>query len=402
MPVTVHPANHPARRLIPSTAHSAEELFRASCPNEARQCKRLIRPPTADFTRLNIIPSSNGFVMAAYKAYSHHHHLIIRPEDVWFSILTQISFYINAHAEELRSSFVNHTGQKEILVTDVGSIDSVDVGTLVMMLTDQMKRQLVDPQLHDWIMPSFTTTTQTDTVTAAVIMMGTMQKYFNYRMSLTCGIPSVTLLGIQADWIDIRQRLDKLPQFGREPEQFRALLCPVLDHFIYTFEDPLHLKVVDFWTKIADKHSNSSGPSYLSGWITAFCFWDCEGNMLYRQGQGGCDIDGTSYHRVNTEEIPSAYMSVPVVVDDNGKEIDTKMIAGLLGMAASSSGERLDVSEGHKAWVQKFGPFAAAEFVDVLPLVGDDTGLDTLQPVTGWFMHEWKQPEKKPFGCIFF
>ncbi len=114
--------------------------------------------------------------------------------------------------------------------------------------------------------------------------------------------------------------------------------------------------------------------------------------MLYHQGQGGCDLDGTSYHRVDTEAIPNAYLSVPVVVDDNGHEINTKMIAGLVGMAASTSGEKLDTSEGHKASVKKFGLFAAAEYVDVLPVVGDDTGLDTLQPIAGWFMYELKEP----------
>ncbi|KAL1793808.1 hypothetical protein ACET3X_007229 [Alternaria dauci] len=392
MPVTVRPASHPARRLVPRAANSAEELSKASCPTDAGRCKRIIRPPTTDFTRLNIIPSSNGLVMAAYEAYSHHHHLIIRPEDVWFTILTQISFYINAHAEELRSSFVSHTGKKELTVTDAGSIETIDAGKLAVLLTVEMDRYLVDPELRGWIMPSFTTTTETDTETAAIIMMGAMQKYFAYRMSLTCGIPSVTLLGEKADWIDVRQRLNKLPQFGKEPEQFAALLSPILDYFIRTFEDANDPKVIEFWTKIADKTSNGSGSSYLSGWITAFCFWNGEGKMLNHNGQDACDLDGTLYYRLDTEHIPSAHVSVPVVVDDGAREIKTKMVAGLVGMAASSSGEKLDISQGHKGWVRGNGIFLAAEFVDVAPVVGDDTGLDTLQPVAGWFMYEVQKP----------
>ncbi|CAN9193068.1 unnamed protein product [Alternaria alternata] len=391
MAVTVRPASHPARRLIPQAVNSAEVLFNASCPREAARCKRMIRPPTTDFTRLNIIPSSNGLVMAAYEAYSHHHHLKIRPEDVWFTILTQITFYINAHAEEVRSSFVSHAGKEQLVVIDSGSIETFDAGKLAIWLTEAMDQYLVDPGLRDWIMPSFTTTTRIDTETAAIIMMGAMQKYFSYRMGLTCGIPSVTLLGEKADWVDLRQRLNKLPEFGQEPRQFAALLSPILDYFIATFEDSDNHRVVDFWTKIADKESNSSGPSYLSGWITAFCFWNGEGRMLHRATRDACDLDGTLYHQVDIKDIPSAHMSVPVVVDDGAREYKTRMVAGLVGMAASSSGEKLDTSQGHKAWVTR-GMLGPSEFVDVAPVVGEDTGLDSLQPVAGWFMYELKDP----------
>ena len=38
-----------------------------------------------------VAPASNGFVDSVFKAYAEHHHLVIRPEDVWFSILIQIN-----------------------------------------------------------------------------------------------------------------------------------------------------------------------------------------------------------------------------------------------------------------------------------------------------------------------
>jgi hypothetical protein len=56
----------------------------------------------------------NGFVNTAVLAYNHHHHLVLRPEDVWFSVLVQLNVYINEHAEDLRSMLVAHEGQKEL------------------------------------------------------------------------------------------------------------------------------------------------------------------------------------------------------------------------------------------------------------------------------------------------
>jgi len=395
MPATVRPASHPAREWSTKPATSAHTLLQASCPTESSRCKRIVQSSFTDLTNANICASSNGFVRAVYDAYSHHHHLSIRPEDVWFSILTQLSFHINAHPEELRSSFVAHKDQEKLVVYDVGTIETVDLGRLAVSLTHEMDKHLVDSDLHNWIMPSFTTTTTTDTITAAIIMMGSMKKYFTYSMSLMCGIPSVTLLGEKEDWVNIRRRLDKLPQFGKEPKQFSLLLSPVLDYFIRSFENVDDPKVVEFWSKVADRRYGGSGSPSLSGWITAFCFWDDEGKLLYRKPQTdipawssdrGCDLDGTLFHQVDTDKIPDAYVSVPVVVDDNGHEFKTRMVAGLVGIAASSSGEKPDTTNNHKDSVRS--GVAEATFKDVTPVVGDVTVLDSLQPVAGWWIYE--------------
>ncbi|KAI3331481.1 hypothetical protein HD806DRAFT_477464 [Xylariaceae sp. AK1471] len=374
MPVTVRPASHPPRQWQGLAVTSAETLFVASCRDEAKRCKKIIQSSFGNVTKAaHITTSSNAFVYAATSAYNQHHHLTIRPEDVWFSILTQLSFYINANAEELRSLFVAHEGQKELEVVDIGTVQSADFGKLAVQMTKEIEKNVLDRELRDWIMPDFTTTTQTDTITAAVLMMGSMQKYFSYKMSLYCGIPSVTLLGERADWVAIRQRLDKLPHFGKETEQFSRLLTPVLDFFVRTFEKADDPEVVEFWSKIAHSEGNGSGPPYLSGWVTAFCFWDGGGKSMYSDRATGCEINGTQYHKLDMDDIPVGYVSVPVTVDDNGHEIKTRMVAGSVGIAASSSGDKLDTSWTH---------------APVKTEVGDMTGLDSLQPVSGWWMYE--------------
>jgi hypothetical protein len=217
-------------------------------------------------------------------------------------------------------------------------------------------------------------------------MMGSMQKYFSYRMMLMCGIPSVTLLGEKGDWVDIRQRLDKLPQFGKEAESFSRLLVPVLDFFVRTFERCDDPEVVEFWSKIADSENNGSGPTYLSGWITAFCFWDGDGKPMHSGPAAGCEINGTQYHKLDMDDIPVGFVSVPVTLDDNGQLIKTRMVAGSVGIAASSSGDKLDTSWTQARW---YNPqFGEPQYTPVKPEVSDTAGLDSLQPVSGWWMYE--------------
>lgn len=63
------------------------------------------------------------------EAYSNHCHLEIRPEDVWFAIIAQLSFYINRHAEELRGKFVPFEGEKELVKLFFGNRYTVDFWT---------------------------------------------------------------------------------------------------------------------------------------------------------------------------------------------------------------------------------------------------------------------------------
>jgi hypothetical protein len=119
------------------------------------------------------------------------------------------------------------------------------------------------------------------------------------------------------------------------------------------------------------------------GWITAFCYWSEEGKSWaktsksqqktalggYREPEPQLEIDGAKFHRVGTHDIPSGFASVPVEIDDIGILYHAILVAGSVGLRVSSSGEML---EG-----------------------GKEPGLDTVQPVSGWWIYERKDDEVK-------
>jgi len=198
-------------------------------------------------------------------------------------------------------------------------------------------------------MPQFTTTTETDTVVASVLMMGALQKYFSYGARMACGIPSVTLLGVKEDWQTLLESLEKLRVLGNEPTQFYALLKPVLTRFVRTFDDPESDNIEDFWSRIAHE-SCGSGSHRISGWITAFSFWDQDGKSLYAPHgeppahQALLRLDETVYHTVEMSRIPAGWTSVPLKIDDNGNLYETTMVAGSVAIRVSASGGSLDVT----------------------------------------------------------
>lgn len=376
MPVTLRVVDHEAQPWKQRTVSSSKEVLSEAIGFQAYDSyKEILQSSYSEeyFKTGGTSASTNGLVWAAVHAYSTHHHLTIRPEDVWFAILTQISFYINAHAEELRSFFVDHDGKKELVAVQVGNRYSVDFGHLAQELASKVGDNVKDPALRDWVMPSFTTTTNVDRSVAAVLFMGAMQSYFDYGMSLSCGIPSVTLLGELSDWEDIAERLDFLEKLGDEPREFAALLRPVLKHMILSLSQPSSEAVTDFWNKIANKHRRGSGDPYLSGWITAFCFWDAKGKKtVYLEGfdagygNGPEPVLGSvTYPYIDIPDIPSGVSTVPVRLDDNGEVFECTMVAGSAAIRATVATEeqRAAISEPAKA-----------------------EALTAIQPMSGWWM----------------
>jgi len=91
--------------------------------------------------------SSNGFVHAAIMAYNQHHHLRIRPDDIWFALLSQLGFYINARAEDLRSLFVAHNEKKQLtLVYSAGSRYTFDFGVFAQDMGDFIDDNIVNKE----------------------------------------------------------------------------------------------------------------------------------------------------------------------------------------------------------------------------------------------------------------
>jgi hypothetical protein len=52
-------------------------------------------------------------------------------------------------------------------------------------------------------------------------------------------------------------------------------------------------------------------------------------------------LDGLFYHRIDSSDIPPGFTTVSVKIDDNGDEFDTLMLAVLVGIRVTSSGEQL-------------------------------------------------------------
>ncbi|PWW74890.1 hypothetical protein C7212DRAFT_324972 [Tuber magnatum] len=319
-----------------------------------------------------IIPYGNGLVNGVIRAFQQDLHLVLRPDDIWLSILTQFSMFVNGNAEHLRTQFVSHRGKKELIVdARPYSLCDIDMGKFAQAMTVLIQENVVDPQLRELIMPSFSTTTDEDKSVAAVVMMGTLQRYFDYGIVCGCGFPSVTLQGEQSDWEEILHKVQRLPKYGPQTTEWVRLLTPIIEHMIASFVQPASPDIKNFWLRACHSigQGGSAGPRTLSGWITAFCFFQGNGQRTeeYSDEQLGRSWGGISiaerkrlvlgdvvYPIIEPSSIVKGVVTVPVKIKDHGAglEYETTMVAGSVGMTASAAngGRHLNTVQPRSGW----------------------------------------------------
>ncbi|KAJ7455062.1 hypothetical protein FB451DRAFT_1278344 [Mycena latifolia] len=379
MPVTFSPVQHPAHSRSDLKPITAPEILEKACPKQFKQVDQILQYSVGgrsgpDDTQFKIIPNENGFVNTVLSAYTGHYALILCPDDVWLTIVSQFSFYVNANAELLRANFVAHEGKKEL---EVFGTSPPDFGALSRQMADLIHKNVVDPGLREWIVPKFSTTTNNDRTVGCMLMMATMKKYFDYKMSIMCGIPRVTLEGERRDWELLLGRLEKLKEYGIETIAWYHLLVPIISQLVSAFDDPNSAANLEFWQKVAYQGYYGSGEEDWTGWITAFCIFSEEGRwcgppldkdhvearapeslscqrfwasyldprMLERRRQRNI-LFGMDYPTVDSDYVPAGYAEVDVTFNNNGAISKCVIVAGLVGMGFSSSRDRALSSTG--------------------------------------------------------
>eukprot|EP00558_Chaetoceros_sp_UNC1202_P005544 CAMPEP_0197243466 /NCGR_PEP_ID=MMETSP1429-20130617/8915_1 /TAXON_ID=49237 /ORGANISM="Chaetoceros sp., Strain UNC1202" /LENGTH=141 /DNA_ID=CAMNT_0042703697 /DNA_START=67 /DNA_END=489 /DNA_ORIENTATION=+ len=139
--------------------------------------------------------------------------------------------------------------------------------------------------------------------------------------------------GTPEDWRTLREKINRLPQYNMEGQdkvmtQWHSLLSQVLDEFVKSVEGSPDL---NFWDTVLSHHGGGSGPSYISGWVTVFACFNAKGDWQGRLRQS------SKWPKIDTAKIPVGAVSVPVKLNDNGKEYDAQMVAGQ--MAFEVNGE---------------------------------------------------------------
>nr|QBK86267.1 MAG: protein of unknown function DUF4419 [Marseillevirus LCMAC102] len=306
--------------------------------------------------------TKNHLLNAILYAYNYHRKLVLSPDDILAAVGMAVSTHVNEHAKELRHIFVDHDGQKKLVIIALTPIGSFDWDCIVEEINQKLRINLkVDyPLLAD-----FSTTTVAAATVNNLITMSTFQQYFAYGCMLSCGIPEVELVGTVEDWMSLRNKVQAMKNL------FNKAGHDKLDHYL----DPM-LKIIkrlvetrslrengqvtapqylaDFWSRIVHKCPyGSGGQYYLSGW-SQFLFLvdtDCGGlekmpknpNILNPNSQFPKKDSYKNYYNYQDvlmkwsqvarekKEIPTSVSSVPFELNDHARVLNFTCRSGFIG-----------------------------------------------------------------------
>ena len=234
------------------------------------------------------------------------------------------------YAEEFRELYVDHEGQKELIIYMNGTLRTLDSDRMIDLFSKAIQDNIKPGDFIDWIVPNFTTTKPLDVVVSKAMLMSTMQKYFLFTCMLECGIPKYTILGEKEDWAKIYEKLNyfikldemlknkKADKYNGELLRWANLLKDIITQFMNVFDGKIDL---EFWNTICSFHTVGSGSSEMSGWIATFSCINQDGLFnLPRKRTWPC-----------IDEHENAVTTVPVKINDSGIEYDCSLYAGLFG-----------------------------------------------------------------------
>ncbi|KAG9305391.1 hypothetical protein G9A89_011524 [Geosiphon pyriformis] len=203
---------------------------------------------------------THGFVAAIHQAYNLHQHRRISPDNVWLTIVQGVSQHINLNAEKFRSYFVNHEGEKNIIVFAADE----------SAYSKSWRERTLEC--------NFLTSTSVSTTASKIILLNAMKKYFKYHVWTYCGIPKVTLEGTLEDWENLQKKVVKLRELSLDMDFWLDRLEPVVWQLVVTYRSDIDEK---FWSKVLMSCGGGTGVTGFVGWLDCGEIPDGMVNVLF-------------------------------------------------------------------------------------------------------------------------
>jgi len=299
-----------------------------------------------DITKI-VSVGGNGFLVACVTAFAQHLPLGLSPDHIWTLITYAFAKHVDKHAEELRSNFVAHEGKKELEVETppsfkMSQMNNPDSGattkeweTFVFPEFSKQIKEHIGEDTHSLLTEDFTTSTTASTASSEIVLMSAMKNYFSYLMTTRCGIPNITLLGTEEDWISLRNRTEALGKLMKEDfaSYWMPLVLPILDEFVASYRGNVNHGFWQSMVKLRNNGMSSGRREFISGWMQIFFPYLASGNLnTGLQSWQKMYFDGP-----NPKEFPKIVSSAPVDWNYWGTEFKMDFNAGITAVTQNSS-----------------------------------------------------------------
>ncbi len=223
-------------------------------------------------------------------AFSQHRPLVLTPDAVWITIAQGVAQHMTIHGERLRSRFVAHQGQLELLFRCDDWVPGSPENPWPEAFDSWAGqiREHVGTTVHDALICDFSTTGLLERSVSQIVMMDVFERYFHYVAYGICGIPTVTLEGTPEDWQHLADKAAGLAVF--DLDWWLAHLLPICQQFVRASHGDVDLA---HWQNTC-KLQKAYGGDIINGWVAklfpylrAFIDGPCNRrNPIFETGEG--------------------------------------------------------------------------------------------------------------------
>jgi hypothetical protein len=271
---------------------------------------------------------TNMLLAAADYCFQAHIPFGLRPEVLWYTIMSQVAAEVKSNPDAYRSLFTTSAeGKETIQVQHAGLRLGNPYGwDQAIGMFEAPLRAKVPGDLAGLCLPDDLSTCGTcENLANLVAFMDAASPYYDYQVMTMCGIPKVALFGSGQDWANLAARVDLVaPRFPGLASYFDAVR-PVLAEIAKTASDGLSNR--SFWDSVYKRNSGSGGDR-LTGWITVF--------FAFLSNHSGVTSKRTRYDLnsewggINPAAFPSSVSAVPFTWNYFGTELPMQFCGGVL------------------------------------------------------------------------
>ena len=312
----------------------------------------------------------NAFFSMVCLAYAHHRPIVLTPDAMWILICHGFSQFVNHDPDKYRDYLVNHQGKETLLIRTTPETTTAEkVEKFATLIGKETNGELAEVMTCN-----FSTSGMIERMVSQIVLMDAVKPYFDYLEELMgCGIPSVTLEGTPDDWKLLREKTQKLGEYG--VKEWTDKLDPILAEFVAASEG---MPNADFWWDMAIKGRpkdfhlmpgggcfQSEGPTQFDGWFLEFMPFD-----FY-----GVRPEKITYDH----DLLPLMTSVPIiqyVADEAGNCIDIntlELCAGIVGLSQDKETKTLRPEIG---WLVRNDPTIEFDENDVFDKVKQARSID--------------------------
>jgi len=215
----------------------------------------------------NVLKNSpaNALMGLFYFGYAYHRSIRVSPDDIWTTILSYFATHVNSEVEYYRPFLAdkeNPNSRPIILIERSDGFDMNDTESIVGVF-DELIREISKKSnvLLPKLTADFTTTTLITRLFSQVEIAKIVESFFGMKLILSCGFPSIEILGSTEDWISMSQKLVGFQEISHPKIKEYLVKCQNVIKKISSND-------VEVWKKVFDSQPCGSGSQEdYHGWI---------------------------------------------------------------------------------------------------------------------------------------